>query len=135
MNKKELKFIRHLVNSDTSFEKDKNVIYNLINNYRNLNREEQIEVFSEITQTAIKLDWSRRKLFGLIDKIFFELTKEENISERQFDDIEGYLDALGGNCAWKSVIKLRNDPDDQEELYGYVRSKKWIYNDYYSDNN
>jgi hypothetical protein len=133
MTKKEREFIKGLLIEDATFRKEKSNLFRYFNNYEKLSRNDQYEISDKITKHAIDLGWSRRKLYALMDEIALNISKMENAPENLGDDIENYIDGLTGNCSWISITRLIHDPKDQLQLSNYVRSKKWIYQDYYDD--
>jgi hypothetical protein len=123
---------QHIENSrDQDFNLDLKSLLELTDRYTLKSRDDQFAMFNDITSRANESNWSRRKLYDLMDSLFKKLAEGESKSDELLDGIENYIDAITGNCSWESVIRLSHDPEEQVEVLSFARSEKWIYKDYH----
>lgn len=103
----------------------------MIDTYKTVSREKTYELHDLLTSHAIKQNWSRRKLDVLIYGLVLEIKHNDNYSSDLYDLLTNYIDALEGDVSYRVIIRLNNDPKDDDELITYVRSGKWWDEDFY----
>lgn len=114
------------------FIKDRKYLLELIDTYKTVSREKTYELHDLLTSHAIKQNWSRRKLDVLIYGLVLEIKHNDNYSSDLYDLLTNYIDALEGDVSYRVIIRLNNDPKDDDELITYVRSGKWWDEDFYN---
>lgn len=121
-----LEKIKSILKQERNYLSDKGYLFSIIKDENDMTH-----IKGAIISHAIKSNWSRRKLYALLDEIVLECKTENEFPERTYNILTNILDALDGNIATELIITLNHDPSDLHELSSYVRSLKWMDQDYY----
>jgi hypothetical protein len=124
------KKMKDFLNQDTSYKTDKAFLANLLAKYNEMSWDKMEEFHDNVSNTARSKNWSRRKLYYILDELLKENGKE--YSENLFNVLNNYLENLEGSVSWDAIVRLNGDPEDKSELSTYVRGGKWKDEDFYS---
>jgi len=127
MTNEQLNRLRTTLRTESTYLSDKELLQALIKDKGKTTE----DINKSILSHAIENNWSRRRLYTLLDEIVMEVQNDNKFPENLYDLLTNLLDRLEGNVASEAIIRLNNDPSDQQELSGYVRSLKWIDIDFF----
>ena len=75
----------------------------------------------EILERFVKLGWDRRKLYEVTRYVQFN----NELPEEKEEFLAEIMRNLIGDCMFERIIRLPNEPHEEEEFGGYFTNIRW----------